>query len=98
MVDREEYNACMSTARRKGHEEGLAKGHAEGHAEGLAEGLAEGHAEGLAEGLAEGFAKGKKRGTAIANRKIAVRDKKITAYLRKNGVPLKLLNAAMSIK
>ena len=82
MVDREEYNACMSTARRKGHEEGLAKG----------------HAEGLAEGLAEGFAKGKKRGTAIANRKIAARDKKITAYLRKNGVPLKLLNAAMSIK
>ena len=102
MIDRDEYNACMSYARNKGRaeglEKGLAEGRAKGRAEGRAEGRAKGRAEGLAEGRAEGRAEGEKRGEARANRKFATEKKKIAQFLRSKGVSVKLLNAAMAIK
>ena len=82
MIDRDEYNACMSYARRTGHEQG--------HAEGLEQGLAEGRAEGRAEGEARGAAKERK--------KFAARDKKIEKFLRSKGVSPKILAAALAIK
>jgi hypothetical protein len=44
MIDRDEYNACMSYARNKGRAEGLEKGLAEGRAKGRAEGEKRGEA------------------------------------------------------
>jgi hypothetical protein len=40
MIDRDEYNACMSYASRVGHEKGFAKGEALGVARGEARGVA----------------------------------------------------------
>ena len=64
MVDRYEYNASMSYARRVGLERGLAEGRAEGRERGLAEGRAEGLEKGLVEGREKGLAEGHEKGLA----------------------------------
>ena len=46
----------------------------------------------------EGEARDVAKGEARANKKFAVRDKKIAKFLRANGVSAKLLNAALAIK
>ena len=50
------------------------------------------------EGFAEGEARGLAKGEAKMSKKFAARDKKIAKFLRANGVPSKLLTAALAIK
>ena len=64
MYDERRHMGEINTARRIGHEEGLAEGREEGRAEGREEGLAEGREEGRAEGREEGRAEGREEGRA----------------------------------
>lgn len=82
MIDRDEYNACMSYASRVGHEKGFAKG----------------EALGMALGEARGVALGEARGVAKMKKKIAARDKKIAKYLRSIGVSAAHIATALATK
>lgn len=94
MIDRDEYNACMSYASRVGHEKGFAKGEALGIARGETRGIALGEARGMARGVALGEA----RGVAKMKKKIAARDKKIAKYLRSIGVSAAHIATALATK
>ena len=94
MIDRDEYNACMSYASRVGHEKGFAKGEALG----IARGEARGEARGIALGKARGVALGEARGVAKMKKKIAARDKKIAKYLRSIGVSAAHIATALATK
>ncbi len=98
MIDRDEYNACMSYASRVGHEKGFAKGEALGIARGEARGIALGKARGMALGEARGVALGEARGVAKMKKKIAARDKKIAKYLRSIGVSAAHIATALATK